>query len=398
MSDKLSKHKAETKLWNKSYIILLIMGVITNTSSYIVNPLISKYITTFGAKMTLAGTITSIMSIIALFCRPFSGLISDRYNRKKIMTISTGVTALVGLAYAFVPNIGSFVAVRIVHGVAFSFMSVAIMAFTANFIPKDRFGEGMGYMTLTIILGQAVGPNIGLWIVDSYSYKACFLVSAGLAAVACILLFLLKFDYTPNETNSKKEIRFDNLFAKEILMYGILLCLFSIGNGMITSLLAMLGDQRNIPNIALFFTVYSLVVVAVRPISGKILDKKGLKIILFPSFIIGAVGMAFLGAAETITLVIISAIFKAVGQGAATPSIQAYTVKQLGHNRAGVASSTCYIFQDLGNIIGPIFGGYFADKFGYGNAFYTYAVSLASGVLLYIAKLSYDKKKISKLP
>ena len=383
----------QAKLWNKSYITLLLLGVITGTASQVVTPLISKYISSFGASLTLAGTVTSIMSFVALLCRPFSGVASDRFNRKTIMTVSVGVTALAVGAYAIAPNIGSFVAFRIIHGVAFSFMGVANMAFAASFIPRERFGEGMGYIGLSAILSQAVGPSAGLWLVENYSYSACFLVSAGFSALACVILLCLKFKYVPVQMEKRKKIHFDNLFAKELLMYGLFLGLFSTGNGMITSLLAMLGDARGISNVALFFTVYSITVVAVRPMSGKLLDKKGLKIILFPSFVIAAAGMVFLGAAKTLTFVIIAAVLKALGQGAAAPSIQAYAVKQLGPERAGVASSTCYIFQDLGNTVGPIVGGFTADKIGFGNTFYSYAALLFSGVFMYMAKLRYDKKE-----
>ena len=60
-------------LWNKSYVLVLFLGVFTGMASQMVTPLISKYAVSIGAPLTIAATISSMMSIAALLCRPFSG-------------------------------------------------------------------------------------------------------------------------------------------------------------------------------------------------------------------------------------------------------------------------------------------------------------------------------------
>ncbi len=179
MAENSSDIKSQIKLWNKSYIALLILGLITGTASQIVTPLISKYIMVFGVSMTLAGTVTSIMSFVALLCRPFSGVASDRLNRKVIMTISVGITALSVGAYAFASNIGYFIVFRIIHGIAFSFMGVANMALAASFIPKERFGEGMGYIGLSMIVSQAAGQVLGFGLFKTIAIAHAFLFLRG---------------------------------------------------------------------------------------------------------------------------------------------------------------------------------------------------------------------------
>ena len=52
---------------------------------------------------------------------------------------------------------------------------------------------------------------------------------------------------------------------------------------MISTYLAILAEERGIGNIALFFTVYSACLVLLRPVTGKLLDKKGVYVILVPS-------------------------------------------------------------------------------------------------------------------
>jgi len=62
-------------------------------------------------------------------------------------------------------------------------------------------------------------------------------------------------------------------------------------------------------------------------------------------------------------------VFKALGQGNGTPSLQAVVVKTLDKSRAGVASSTIQIGQNVGNAVAPIIGSFFVKSFGYEPTF-----------------------------
>jgi predicted MFS family arabinose efflux permease len=97
-------------------------------------------------------------------------------------------------------------------------------------------------------------------------------------------------------------------------------------------------------------------------------------------------------------VILIAGILKALGQGAGTPSIQAHCVKALGPEKAGVASSTCFIGQDIGNTIAPIFGGLVVTSFGYSTLFYGYAAVLAVvGCSLFALQRYLEKRKQTAL-
>ena len=158
--------------------------------------------------------------------------------------------------------------------------------------------------------------------------------------------------------------------------------------------LAIMGDERGIPNVGLYFTAYSLVVLLVRPVAGKINDQFGLSAIMIPSFFLGATGMLCVAGAKSVVPIIIAGGLKALGQGAAQPAIQAYSIKYLGKERAGVATSTCYIGQDLGNSIAPIMGSFVVSNFSYGTMYAGYAVLLLAGGLgCYFLQRHLEKKK-----
>ncbi len=373
-----------TTLWNRSFVIVLLTGIFTSMSSYMILPLISKYAISLGASLPLAGSIASIMSIAALISRPFSGVVADRFNRKHLTIWATLLAAVAIAACAFADAILPIVIIRTIHGFAFSLMTVSSMALASSLVPGDKLGEGMGYLGLGTILASAIGPGIGLMISEQYGYSACFLISAGFMLIGAVAMLAVPNHYVPIKRQGRQRIRLKHFFASELMLYMLILGLFSCGNGLISTYLALLGDERGIANIALFFTAYSIMMVVIRPFVGVLLDKKGLSIIMYPALALATFGMVLLGSATTIWMVTIASVLKALGQGAGTPSIQAYSIKLIGKERAGVASSTCYIGQDIGNSIAPIIGGFVAVQYGYAQMFYGYAaILLLLGTALY---------------
>lgn len=382
----------ETKLWNKSYIMILILSTVINSATQMVTPLVSKFAISLGAQLSIATTIASLMSWSALFLRPFAGLLSDRFNRKKIILISNLAIAACLLLMSGAKTVTTLVAIRILHGIAFSFNSVAMMAFNTMYIPKDRLGEGMGWMALGTIVSQALGPNIGIALVEKTGYTACFAVAAAVCVVGVVIILMMHYEHPVSDKSRKLDI--NSLISLRILPYAAIMCLFSAGNGLASNMMVLFGDARGIANIGLFFTAYSIAMVVVRPFSGKLVDKKGLRFVLYPAIVLSSAAYFVLGSATALWMVILAAILKAVGQGSGQPGIQSTCLRQIGREKAGVVSSTCYIGQDIGNAVAPVIGGIVVERFGYANLFYGYAVVLLVGAsLIFFLKYNYDVKK-----
>lgn len=389
-------HASEpNKLWNTSYILMLVLGLFTSSASSMVNPIFSKYLSGAGASTVEIGAMVSILSWVALAFRPFSGAASDKFNKKRLMVISTLAVSLCVFAYSLTKNLTVLKGIRFLHGIAFAVSGTTQMTFSTSFIPINRMGEGLGWMGLSQIFSMAFGPNVGIWVNDNLGAEYCFVTSAAMSMLAAIILLRVPYTHSPKQELSweKFKIKFSDFFATELIVYVILISVFSFGNGLLNTYIKLMGDDRGIANVGLFFTANSIAMVAIRPLAGKLNDKKGLSFILLPAYFIASAGMAILGFTGSVWLVMLAGVLKAIGQGAGAPAIQAETVRKLGRDRRGVAISTCYIGQDLGNGIGPILGGAVAEKFGYGTMFYAYA-----GLLVVTGIAYYLYQKFSKNP
>lgn len=388
------KPKEEKELWNSQYIFLLFLGTLTSTSFSMVVPVITKYAIQLGASLTVAGVIAGLFSITALLGRPLGGVISDRFNKKRILVIATTVLAVAALGYSFSVNIPLLTSFRILHGMGFAVSGTANVALVTSYIPRDRMGEGIGYYGLGQIIATALGPNIGLIIGNIYGFNITFLVSSIILFIAAALMTRIQYK-KPDTRRSDiklphKKIVFQDLIATEILPLALIGGIFSMSNGLVNSFLVLVGEERGIKNITLYFTVNAICLFIIRPLSGKFSDKKGMSFILYPALILTAIESLLLSNANVLWIVLIAAVCKAFGQGSAQPTLQSACIKKLGLSRSGVATSTFYIGADVGQGLAPIIGGVIASSFGYNVMFYCCAALFMISI---IACYLYDKNK-----
>lgn len=363
-------------------MLILISGTFSSLSFFTVQPMVAKYAVGIGASLSAAGTIAGLFAITALIVRPVSGLFADRFNRKRLALISACAMCLAVLLYAASASLPMLTVARIMHGASFAFNGTVLVTIVASIVPRSRLGEGIGYQGLGHILATALGPNIGIIVSDGYGYRPVFLVSAGLlAATLTVMLFFP--DIPAQQSGDKKTFSIGNLISVKLLPLAVIGGFFSFLNGTVSSFLVLLGDERGIASIGVYFAVNAACLLVIRPLAGRLADRYGLKLILYPCLILVAAAAALLGSAASIGVVIAASVLIAAGQGAGQPSIQAASIKMLPASQSGLAASTFYIGADIGQGIGPVIGGAVTEMWGYGAMFYLCAALMLLGMLIF---------------
>ncbi len=387
--------KQKETFWTWQFGILLAVNFASGMAGMSTNPLVASYAVSLGADLTVASTIAGIMSFTSLIMCPIAGVLADRVNRKKLLLFTMSAYAVCLLAHSFVHTIPMFILIRGLTGVFFSVNSVLTVAYASSFIPGTRMGEGLSFLGLIAPLAQAAGPAMGLALRDTVGYWGSFFAAAcfGLAGVICIAI--LPYTKTGQKTTGKS-LRLKHLFAVEFMSFMLITALFSAGNGLVTTYLDLVAQERSILNISLFFTVYSVAMVVSKPFVGRLLDTRGILFIMIPAILFAACGMFSIGIAYSLPLMLAAALFKAAGQGAGGPSIQAYVVKRIEPARTGVAVSTIQIGQNLGNAVAPVIGSFFVKSYGYTNMFCGFGVLVAAMGLLLLtppfSRIIYQKQ------
>ena len=386
------------KLLNKNFIILIFISLITSFGFNMIMTLVSSYAMELGSKLTMAGTVAGIFSISALLCRPFSGYATDIFNKKTLCILSTLLIGIAMLGYVITPNVSMFFIMRIIHGIAFGISGTANLALVSEYIPDENMGQGLGYFGLGQVMAQVVGPSIGIYIKDLFGYDMLFVIISLLTFLAAfILAFFFKYDTSPVISGERKDnrkhgkITFSSLIAKECIVYALIGGLFSLGNGVVSSFLVLVGQERSIQNISIFFSVNAIVLFLMRLIIGKVADRTKLIIMVNISLFFSAVSMIITGFTPVFAVMMVAAGLKAVGQGGGQISLQSACIKKVSPAKVGVATSTFYIGADIGQGLGPIIGGRISELFGYSTMFYCVAALLILAIAVFTI---YEKRTV----
>ena len=383
--------KNNERIFTLPFIMILVMSVISGSASYMVNPVLPAFLVSRGAPMEITGIISSLMSLVALFGRPFAGAASDRFNKKILMVISYVLSIFCLFLYSKANTVPMIIFVRILNGIAFSLSGTVSMAFGADFLPLSRLGEGLSYVGIGTVISTMIGPQVGDFIDAHFGMERIFIGASILNLICAVGTYLIPY-HPATTAKEKKQLKFEDFFAPELLMYVFLIGMLSVGNGILLYYLKDYGTSRNIANISLYYTVSSITTVLTKPFTGKWLDKKGIAYTLYPAFAISAVFAVCFARAEALPLVLFAAVLKSIGQGSGSSAIQAEAVRQLGLKRSGVASSSCYIGMDLGNVLGPAIGAFVISKSGYTPLFNIYAVLLLLCIPVYRVYTRKTKK------
>lgn len=364
-----------TKLLNGPFILLIIVSFITAMSFNMVYVTISKYALEVTPSLTIAGIIAGVFSISALLIRPIAGVTADSVNKKILCIAANLLMSFALLGYMFSYNVPVLFFFRILHGVAFGISGTVNIALVTNYIPKGRIAEGIGYYGLGQVLAQIISPNIAVSLASSYGFQPLFLIVTTLSFIGVLLLTVVPYrEITPPKQKRKQNFSLNDFIAKEVIVYAAVGGMFSFGNGIVSSFLVLVAEERHIANIGLFFSVGAIVLFVLRLFVGKIADKQGLTLIVNVSLIATAISMAMISLASTLGLLLVASVLKSIGQGGGQISLQAECIKRVDPGRVGVATSTFFIGADIAQGIGPMIGGAISHIFNYTVLFFVSAV------------------------
>lgn len=134
---------------------------------------------------------------------PITGWLARRLGRKRLLiwavTGFTGASFLCGLA----PNLPALILFRILQGACGGCLQPLSQAVMLEAFPPHDRGKAMAFWGLGIVVAPMLGPVLGGWLTDSYSWRWVFYINipVGLAAVVMTRLFIFDPPYLRRESS-----------------------------------------------------------------------------------------------------------------------------------------------------------------------------------------------------
>jgi len=126
------------------------------------------------------GALTTAFAVMQFLCGPMPGGLSDRFGRRPVLLISTGVMALGHVVMALAGSIWLLLLGRVLGGITAATHATAA-AYIADVSPPERKSANFGLVGAAFGVGFIPGPVIGGLLVE-WGTRAPFWAAAGLAA------------------------------------------------------------------------------------------------------------------------------------------------------------------------------------------------------------------------
>jgi len=141
-------------------------------------------------------SITSYLAANAVVI-PMAGWLSRLFGRKRILMLSVALFTLSSLLCGFAWSIQSLVVFRVLQGIAGGSLQPISQAILLETFPPSQHGTAMAIYGVGIMFGPIIGPFLGGWITDNWSWHWIFFVNipVGLISILMSLIFIIDPSY-----------------------------------------------------------------------------------------------------------------------------------------------------------------------------------------------------------
>ena len=380
------------KLFTSGYWCMLVANFMLFFGFWLLIPVLPFYLSeVFQCSSSSIGLILCCYTVSALCMRPFSGYLLDTFARKPLYLLAYFVFTSMFLGYILAGTLAMFIALRIVHGLAFGTVTVGGNTLVIDIMPSFRRGEGLGYFGLTNNLAMSIGPMVGLFMHNSHcSFTTIFACALAASCIGICSASLVKTSYRP--AVKRPPISLDRFILIKGIPAGIVLLLISIPYGMTTNYVAMYAQQIGLKaETGFFFTWMAVGMAFSRILSGKWVDKGYITQAISTGFYLVVTCFFLLAFCSNIIawspsvcswLFFLTALGLGIGFGIMFPAYNTLFVNLAPNNQRGTATSTYLTSWDVGIGIGMLTGGYIAHISTFDKA-YLFGACLTVVSMLY---------------
>jgi len=158
--------------------------------------------------------LTSYLAANAIIL-PITGWLSAHLGRRNYFLASIAIFTLSSLLCGLAGNLGQLILFRVIQGLAGGGLQPSSQGVLLDAFPRERQGVAMTLFGFAALLAPVVGPTLGGWITDSYSWRWVFLINVpvGIFALGGCYALLRDPDYLVAERAElrKQPFHFDSI-------------------------------------------------------------------------------------------------------------------------------------------------------------------------------------------
>lgn len=385
----------------RNFTIMWFSIFLVSATMTMIMPFLSLYINTMGDfseayVQKWSGLVFGATFVSAFLMSPIWGRIADKYGYKPILIINGFGIAISVLLMGFVNSVEAFFVLRLFMGIVTGFIPTSL-AFISSQTPKKIVGKTMGTLQMGSVSGTLFGPIIGGLLADTFGFQYTFMITATAVSIAALIVLFgiheIRKEKKEGDHEYSRKTVISSIFHHRLVLNVLMITsLIQIGLFSIQPLLSLYVSQlTNSKEVALLagitFSATGVGSLLFARTWGKLGDSIGYEKILSFLLIIAfvfIVPQAFV--TELWQLIILRFLF-GIASGGLIPITTALIRREAPIEVQGELMGYNTSFRFLGNIIGPMFGGFISGYIGISSVFFvTGALFLIAFVIIYYAR------------
>jgi DHA2 family multidrug resistance protein len=183
----------ETHPWAIAFTVMIatFMEVLDTTIVNVSLPHIAGNLSASIEESTWVLTSYLVSNAIVL---PLTGWLSALFGRKRLYMTCVALFTLSSFLCGLAPSLGLLVFFRVLQGVGGGALQPISQAVLVESFPKKKTGMAMAVFGMGVVLAPIIGPTLGGWITDDFSWRWIFLINIPVGILSLTLTSLLISD------------------------------------------------------------------------------------------------------------------------------------------------------------------------------------------------------------
>ncbi|MBS2036716.1 DHA2 family efflux MFS transporter permease subunit [bacterium] len=182
--------------WNPWIIAIAVMSatfmeVLDTSISNVALPHIGGSLAATTEESTWMVTSYLVSNAIVL---PLTGWISSTFGRKNFLLVCIAIFTLASVLSGAAQSLNQLILFRILQGLGGGAMQPTAQAILFESFPPEKRGQAMAFYGMGIVVAPILGPIVGGWLTDNYSWRWTFYINLPVGILASFLVYTILED------------------------------------------------------------------------------------------------------------------------------------------------------------------------------------------------------------
>jgi len=125
---------------------------------------------------------------------PMGGWFSMLFGRKRFYMICVALFTASSFLCGLAPSLGALIFFRVLQGIGGGALQPVSQAILVESFPREKHGMAMAVFGMGVVVAPVIGPTLGGWITDNYTWRWIFYINIPVGILALVLTWFLVHD------------------------------------------------------------------------------------------------------------------------------------------------------------------------------------------------------------